>query len=139
MVFFGCFLDAPPTSPFIDTHIFGIWKVLRWYISGPSFIYVWLVVPKFSNFKCFHSNKKFDFTLFLGSFLNVTPWNKFRYIWNCDHWCNAKKCIRYLIVFIQFLRNGQNWAKKVILCSFLEVFCFRPLRLYELRSNLLPN
>ena len=36
------FLVAPPspTRPFIDTLTFVILKVFRWYVSGPSFIYV---------------------------------------------------------------------------------------------------
>ena len=33
-------------------------KVLRWYISEPSLIYVWFADRKFSKFKYFHSSHK---------------------------------------------------------------------------------
>ena len=90
MAFFGCFLDAPPPTQSLTPSFFGIWKVFRWYISGSSFIYAWVVVPKFSNFKCFHSRRKFDFRLLLGGFLYVTSWNVVKFIWYFEQWCNAK-------------------------------------------------
>ena len=38
MVFFGSFLDAPTQS--LTSSFFDMKKVLRWYISQPSLIYV---------------------------------------------------------------------------------------------------
>ena len=74
MAFFGVFLYVPlsPLPPRL--HLFtpsflGKWKVLKWYISGPCFIYFWLAVPKFSKFKGFRSSRKLNFrlpTLYVG-------------------------------------------------------------------------
>ena len=126
MAFFGCFLDAPPPTQSLTPSFFDIWKVFRWYISGSSFIYAWVVVPKFLNFKCFHSRRKFDFRLLLGGFLYVTSWNVVKFIWYFEQWCNAKQYIRYVTVFIQFQRNGQNWAKKLIFWLISRGFSFTP-------------
>ena len=67
MVFFGSFLDAPTQS--LTSSFFDKKKVLRWYISQPSLIYVWFAIWQFSSFKCFHSSRKFEFELLLGRFL----------------------------------------------------------------------
>ena len=37
-----------------------------------------------------------------------------------DQWWYARWCIRYATVFIEELRNGLRWAKKLIFCSFWE-------------------
>ena len=58
---FLCMCHLP--AHLFTTLFFGKQKVLRWYISGPSFIYFWLAVPKFSKLKCFHSSRKLDFRL----------------------------------------------------------------------------
>ena len=58
IAFFGGFLDASPPVHWLTPSVLGKWKVLGWYISGPSFIYVWFVVPKFSNVKRFSNYLK---------------------------------------------------------------------------------
>ena len=68
---------------------FGILKVFRWHIYGPSFIYVWLVVLEFLNLKCFHTSREYNFRLLLGAFLDVTDWNVVKFVWNFEQWCNA--------------------------------------------------
>ena len=54
---FSSFFDSSLTHPLTYTLIFSTWKLLGRYISGPSFIYVWFVVRKFSNVKCFLSSR----------------------------------------------------------------------------------
>ena len=66
---------CPPPAHSLTLSCFGILNVFRWYIPGPSFIYVWFVVLEFWNFKCFHTNKKYNFRVLLGGFLDVTSWN----------------------------------------------------------------
>ena len=39
---------------------------------------------------------------------------------------------------IEVLRDGQNWPKKLIFCSFWEVFCLRPRTPYEIHPKILP-
>ena len=56
---FRCTCHSP--AHLFTPSFFGKQKVLRWYISGPSFIYFWLAVTKFSKFKCFYSSRKLDF------------------------------------------------------------------------------
>ena len=73
MTFSGGFLVAPPhTRPSIDTLIFVVLKVFIWYMSGPSFIYVWLVVLQFWNFKCFQQ-QKVQFQAASGRFFGRNP------------------------------------------------------------------
>ena len=58
-----CFLDAPPPAHWFTPPFLGKGKVLRWYLSGPSLMCMWFVVPDFSNFKCFGRRKTHDFWL----------------------------------------------------------------------------
>ena len=84
MAFSGGFLDPPPPAHLLTPSCFGILKMFRWYISGPSSIYVWLVVLKFWNFKCFHTRRKYNFRLLLGSVLDATHWNVVTLISSCN-------------------------------------------------------
>ena len=84
IAFSGGFLDAPPPTHLLTPSCFGIFNVFRWYISGPSFIYVWFVVLELWKFKCFRTSKKYNFRLLLGSFLDVTHWNVVKFVWNFD-------------------------------------------------------
>ena len=61
---------------------FGIEKVFRRYISGPSFIYVSFAVLEFSNFTCFRTSRKYHFRLLLGGFLEVTLWTVVKLVLN---------------------------------------------------------
>ena len=70
---FICMRPSPAYS--LTSSFYGKQKVLRWYISGQGFIYVWYPVATFLTFKCFHSSRKFDFRLLLGGFLAITPSN----------------------------------------------------------------
>ena len=49
---FLCMCHSPPSHLFTPSFL-GKPKVLRWYISGPSFIYFCLAVPKVSNSRVF--------------------------------------------------------------------------------------
>ena len=51
-----------------------------------------------------------------------TPKNVSSFVWNFDQWWRTRWWIRYATVFIEVLRNGQNWAKKLIIGSFWEFF-----------------
>ena len=79
MAFF-VFLIAPSAALWFAPSFFCKWKVLRWYIYHVSFIYIWILVPEFSNFNFFRTSKKYHFRLLLGSFWGLTPPN--RVIWN---------------------------------------------------------
>ena len=62
----------------LPTHLltlscFGILKVLRRYICGPSFISVWFVVLEFLNLKCFHNSRKYNFRAASGRFFGRNP------------------------------------------------------------------
>ena len=70
------------------------WNMLRWYISGISFIYMWHVILEFWYLKCSLSSKKYHFRLLLAGFLGVTPGNVKNLVWNFEQWCNAMWCIR---------------------------------------------
>ena len=59
---FLCMCHSPPSHLFTPSFL-GKPKVLRWYISGPSFIYFCLAVPKVSKFKSFQNSRKLDFRL----------------------------------------------------------------------------
>ena len=67
MEIFGVSLYAPKARPLIDTVIF-------WRAKGVV-SYVCFAVPKFSKFKCFHSSRKYDFTLLVREFVAITPAN----------------------------------------------------------------
>ena len=73
LLVFLCMCPSPahPLTP----SFFGKRKVLRLYISGPSFIYVWFAVPKFSKSKCFYSSRELNFRLLLGCFFSINPPN----------------------------------------------------------------
>ena len=43
---------------------------------------------------------------------------------NFDQWQYARWCIRYATVFIETLRNGRNWANKLILLAHFKTFLF---------------
>ena len=63
MAYFGDFLVAPPATL----------EVFRWYMSRQSFIHVRLLVPKFSNIKCFDSIRKYNFRPLVDGLLKVNP------------------------------------------------------------------
>ena len=67
----GFFMHPCPTQ-WLTPFFFSKRKVLRWYISRPSFSHVWFAVPELSKFKYFQSSRKFDFSALLGSFLAIT-------------------------------------------------------------------
>ena len=91
-----------PTHPFIDTLIFWYIKGVQWYISWPSFIYVWLfVVFKSWNFKCFHTSRKYNF--WCGQ-ICLTFWPVLQ--------CNAVHQACHNFYFI--LKSTWNWAQKPI-------------------------
>ena len=73
MASFGDFLVAPPATLQFTLSFFGQENVFRWYMSQPSFIYDRLLVPQFSNFKCFHGIRKYNFRSLLDCLLKVTP------------------------------------------------------------------
>ena len=98
------------------------WKVLRWYICHASFIYIWRVIFKFSYFKRFFSSWKYHFRLFLGDFLDVTPWNLVKMVSDLDQLCNASWCIRHVTFIILFLKKNWNWAKKKQSFGFFQRF-----------------
>ena len=52
-----------------------------------SFIYIWLVIPKFLICKCFGNFRKDHFRLFVGGFLALPSPN---FVWNFDQWFNAR-------------------------------------------------
>ena len=58
----------PPPAHGHRPSFFGKGKVLKWYISWPSFIHIGFAVTEFSKFKCFQSGIKFDFRVLLGGF-----------------------------------------------------------------------
>ena len=60
---FRCMCYSLPTPHLFTPSFLGKAKVLRWYISGPSFICFWLAVPKVSKFKSFQNSRKLDFRL----------------------------------------------------------------------------
>ena len=100
--FFMVFRMRYPPAHSLPRPFLWKWKVLRWYISHASFIYFWLVIPEFSYFKSFLSSWKYLCRLLLGGFLDVTPRNVVKMVWNFDQWCNAKQCIKYLTGFTLF-------------------------------------
>ena len=123
MAFSSGFLVAPPPAHSLTPSLFAMLKVFRWYKYGLSFIYVWLfVVLEFWNFTCFHTSRKYSFRLLLCGFLDVTHWNVVKFVWNFDQWCNATYCIRHMTVFILFLKNTWNWAKKNNFLAYFERF-----------------
>ena len=65
-----------------------------------------------------------------------TPKNVFSFDWNFDQWWRTRWWIRYATVFIEVVRNGQNWAKKLIFWLIL-IFCSYPLTPYELHPKVL--
>ena len=68
MAFFGSFLHAPPAALRHIPLDFDRGKVLRWCIYHVAFIYIWLIIPKFSNFRCFHTSRKYHFRVPSGWF-----------------------------------------------------------------------
>ena len=52
--------------------------------------------------------------------------NVVNFVCNFYHWQDAKWCIRYVTVFIEPLRNGENCAKKLIFWVILWVFLCTP-------------
>ena len=88
-LFLMVFSVAPPPAHSLTPSRFGILKMFRWYISGPIFLYVWFVVLEFWNFIWFHTSKKYNFSLILSGFLDVSYWNVVKFVWNFDQLCNA--------------------------------------------------
>ena len=128
-----------PTTQFLTPSFWVTWKVLRWYISGPSFMCVWFIVPEFSNFKWFRRSRKYNFRLTLGSFLAITPQNGVRYVSDLDQQCSTRQWIVYVTFFVVLLENVGNSAKKLILWHFLGVFGLHPFTTYELCPIFLSN
>ena len=50
-------MPGPPANPLPPSFLW-IWKVLRWYISGPSFISMRHVILEFWYFKCYLRSQK---------------------------------------------------------------------------------
>ena len=75
IAFFSRYLLTPSATLSFTPSCFWKWNVLRWYIvlswyiCHVSFIYIWLLVPKFSIWKCFGNCRKHHFRLVLGGFL----------------------------------------------------------------------
>ena len=53
-----------------------------------------------------------------------TPRNHVNFVSNFDQWRHTRWCIRYTTAFIEVLRNGQNWAKRMIFWLILRGFLF---------------
>ena len=132
MAFFDGVLAEGPNHPIFNTLILGYMKGVEWYISGPSFMCVWFIVPEFSNFKWFRRSRKYNFRLTLGSFLAITPQNGVRYVSDLDQQCSTRQWIVYVTFFVVLLENVGNSAKKLILWHFLGVFGLHPFTTYEL-------
>ena len=131
-------MQPPPAHSLLRPFLCKL-KVLGWYISHASFIYIWLVIPEFSYFKSFVSSWKYLCRLLLGGFLDVTPQNLVKIISNLNQLCNASWCIRHVTFFILFLKSTWNWAKKPIFDFFSEVFRPLPPTLFRSQPNFLPN
>ena len=50
----------------------------------------------------------------LGGLLAKALQNVVNFLWNFEKWWHAIWCIRYAKVFIEVIRNGQNWTKEWI-------------------------
>ena len=90
LIAFCCRYFLTPSAIFSFAHFFWKWNVLRWYIFHVNFIYIRLVLPKFSICKCFGNCRKDHFRLLLGGFLALAPPNIFNFVWNFDQWCNTR-------------------------------------------------
>ena len=135
MVFFGDFLDAPPPTHRFTPPFLGKGKVLRWYLSGPSLMCMWFVVPNFSNFKCFGRRKRHDFRLIWGCFYHYSPkWGQI----GLKSWPVMQYHLVNHICY-NFYCNTKEWwkfsQKNDFLGPFLGVFGLHPLTPYELRPN----
>ena len=78
------------------------------------------------NFHFFFSPAKtVIFRLLFGIFLARTPKNAVNFVLNFDQWWHTRWwCIRFATALIEVLRNGQNWAKKLIFWLILRGFLF---------------
>ena len=78
------------------------------------------------NFQFFFSPAKtVIFRLLFGIFLARTPKNAVNFVLNFDQWWHTRWwCIRFATALIEVLRNGQNWAKKLIFWLILRGFLF---------------
>ena len=73
---------------------------------------------KFSN--VFAPAETVIFRLLFGDF-----WlNAVNFAWNFDQWWHARWCNIYATAFIEIIRNGQNFAKKLIFGVILRGFLF---------------
>ena len=126
-----------PTTQFLTPSFWVTWKVLRWYISGPSFMCAWFIVPEFSNLKWFRRSRKYNFRLTLGSFLAITPQNGVRYVSDLDQQCSTRQWFVYVTLFVVLLENVGNSAKKLILWHFLGFFWFTPFYTLWVMPNFL--
>ena len=123
MALSGGFMDAAPTRPFINTLMFCIFKVFRWYTSGPSFTYVWFLVLEFLDLKCFHTTRKYNFRLLLSVFLNVTHWNVLKFV--CLEFWPVMQCIVIHQAFDGFhfiLKKHLKLSKKIDFLAHFERF-----------------
>ena len=74
------------------------------------------------NFQMFLLRQKRSF---LGCFLVIfgqTPLNADNFAWNFDQWWHTRWCNIYATAFIEIIRNGQNFAKKLIFLGNFERF-----------------
>ena len=74
------------------------------------------------NFQMFLLRQKRSF---LGYFLVIfgqTPLNADNFAWNFDQWWHTRWCNIYATAFIEIIRNGQNFAKKLIFWGNFERF-----------------
>ena len=57
-----------------------------------------------------------------NSFECFGEWHNSNFVWTFGQWWNARWCIRCATIFIDVLRNGQNWVQKLIFWLILRVF-----------------
>ena len=87
------------------------------------------------NFNCFCIAKTVILCCFLGGFLARTLQIQPTFLTSNDTQDDASDMLQ----FFEVLRNGLNWAKKLIFGSFWSFFCLRPCTPYEIRRKILQN
>ena len=119
IAFFGRYLLTLSVNLSFTPSFFWKWNVLRWYICNVSFIYIWLVLSKFSIYKCFGNCRKDNFRLLLGGFLTLAPPNSndkvMHQICNCFYW-TIKKWSK-LSQKTGFLAHFQRFFNYTPLCT----------------------
>ena len=128
MAFFGSFLHAPPAALRHIPLDFGKRKLLRWCIYHVTFIYIWLIIPEFSNFKCFHTSRKYHFRVPSGWFFGRKnlKWCQIRLkFWPVTIQSNASNTWRFLFHSWKTLETEQ---KNLFLAHFERFFADAFLR-----------